>query len=332
MKMNNKKIKVVSLFSGCGGMDLGFTGGFNYLGKEYKKHNIEILFSNDFEPKACQTYNFNFENKAVCNDIKNINEKELPDCDIVVGGFPCQDFSLAGKRKGFDSERGNLYKEMLRVVNEKKPKVFVAENVEGISINLDGNNPLEVIVNQFRNIGYNVEYKLFNTAYYGVPQMRKRVIIIGVRNDLNKKPVFPEPVCNETNWLTAKDAIDDLWDKIDTDYVKNHTKNDYSKAKFMEHGKGQGNRKIEMNKPSVTIRAEHHGNIEGHYRTYDELHPEDRKSWRRLSVRECARLQSFPDSFVFHCAASSAYKQIGNAVPPVFAWHIADTVINIIES
>lgn len=329
--MNKINYKVVSLFSGCGGMDLGFEGNFTFLNKKYSSNPFEIVYANDFDKKACETYNYNFNNKAICDDINNVDEKNIPDCDIVIGGFPCQDFSLAGKRIGFNSQRGQLYKQMLRIVKSKMPKIFVAENVEGISINIENCSPLLKIIDEFKRVGYRVDYKLFNTADYEVPQMRKRVIIIGVREDLNVSPKFPAPVLSSEKWLTAKEAIDDLWDKLDTNYVKNHTSKDYSKAKFSENGKGQGNRQIEADKPSITIRAEHHGNIEGHYRSMSPNEPDNKKFWRRLSVRECARLQSFPDSFVFPCAASSAYKQIGNAVPPVFGWYIANNVLEILK-
>ena len=330
--MNKKKYKVVSLFSGCGGMDLGFEGGFTFLNKKYNYNPFEIIYSNDFEKKACETYNYNFKNKIICEDIHNINENKIPSCDVVIGGFPCQDFSLAGKRRGFSSKRGQLYKEMLRIVESKKPKVFVAENVEGISINIENSSPLLKIIDEFKKIGYRVDFQLFNTADYEVPQTRKRIIIIGVRNDLNCNPIFPKPVLSSDEWITAKQAIDDLWGKIDSNYVKNHTSKDYSKAKFSDSGKGQGNRQIEADKPSITIRAEHHGNIEGHYRSTNPNEPNNKKFWRRLSIRECARIQSFPDSFIFPCAASSAYKQIGNAVPPVFAWHIANNVLDILNN
>lgn len=329
--MSNKKYKVVSLFSGCGGMDLGFEGGFTYLNKKYKSNPFEIIYSNDFEKKACETYNYNFNNKIICDDINNINENDIPECDIVIGGFPCQDFSLAGKRKGFNSQRGQLYKQMLRVVKSKMPKIFIAENVEGIRIKIENSSPLLKIIDEFKNAGYKVNYQLFNTADYEVPQTRKRIIIIGVREDLKILPKFPKPILSSNNWITAKEAIDDLWDKIDCDYVQNHTSKDYSKAKFSENGKGQGNRQIEADKPSITIRAEHHGNIEGHYRSTKPEDPDNKNYWRRLSIRDCARIQSFPDSFIFPCAASSAYKQIGNAVPPVFAWHIANNVLEILK-
>jgi DNA (cytosine-5)-methyltransferase 1 len=207
---------------------------------------------------------------------------------------------------------------------------LVMENVEGMIKSIDGYSPISIIVQDFLNLGYNVKYQLFNTADYGVPQTRKRVIIMGVRKDLKAEPCFPEPFLSDANWVTAREAIEDLWTEMDSGTVPNHTSADYSKAKFQE--KGQGNKQIEADKPSVTIRAEHHGNIEGHYRSLKPEEPNNKDYWRRLSVRECARLQSFPDSFVFPCKSSSAYRQIGNAVPPVFAWRVAESILDILES
>jgi DNA (cytosine-5)-methyltransferase 1 len=325
--MNNYRL--VSLFCGCGGLDLGFVGNFEVLNKKYKKNKIDVVYANDFNDSACKTYNYNFEHKCECRDVCQINESELPECDIVIGGFPCQDFSLAGNRKGFAAERGVLYKQMLRIVEAKRPKVFVAENVEGIMLELDGIVPIEIIKKDFSSIGYKVKYQLFNTADYGVPETRKRVIIVGVRDDINKEYEYPKKTCK--NWISVKTAIDDLWDKLGTGEVPNHSFKDYSKAKFYPGGHGQGNRKLCPNIPSITIRAEHHGNIEGHYRTLDDSDPENVKNWRRLSVRECARIQTFPDNFVFPCGASSAYRQIGNAVPPVFGWHIAKSITDFLD-
>lgn len=319
----SKCINVVSLFCGCGGLDLGMVGGFQFLNKKYKKNNIEIVYANDVNASACKTYNHNFKAKCECLDINDVDYSALPDCDVVIGGFPCQDFSLAGKRKGFKTERGTLYKQMLNIVNYKRPKLFIAENVEGLILELDGYSPIHTIMEDFKDIGYQVQYKLFNTADFGVPQTRKRVIIVGVRSDINKKFEFPNSINEE--WITVKEGIDDLWNLLGTNFVANHTEKDYSKAKFNPNGKGQGNRRLDPNKPSVTIRAEHHGNIEGHYRTLND-DPTNVTNWRRLSVRECARIQSFPDNFVFPCGASSAYRQIGNAVPPVFSWYIAQQI------
>ena len=233
----NRVLKVISLFSGCGGMDLGFTGDFTVLGKQYDKNPYEIVFANDIIQKACDTYAHNFNHKAYCCDIKELDYSILPKADIVIGGFPCQDFSLAGKRKGLNAERGKLYLEMKKVIEHCQPMAFIAENVDGIRKNKAGDNisALEVILDDFRSIGYTVVYKVLNAADFGVPQNRIRVIIAGIRIDLQKNMRYPK----ETNgdnakvaWITAKYAIDDLWDKLDTTSIKNHTTRDYSKAKF----------------------------------------------------------------------------------------------------
>ena len=323
-----KVMKVISLFSGCGGMDLGFRGDFTFLGNHYDRNPYEIVFANDIIKKACDTYTHNFGHEAYCCDIKEIDYSLFPKADIVIGGFPCQDFSLSGKRKGLDAERGRLYLEMKKVIQHCRPTAFIAENVDGIRKNKSGTNlsALEIILNDFRNIGYKVTYKVLNAADFGVPQNRIRVIISGIRIDVNKKMKYPEETNgnnSEQAWVTAKDAIDDLWDKLDITPIKNHTTNDYSKAKFYPGRNLQGNCQIKADKPSPTIRSEHHGNIEGHYRSTNPDKPDDVTYWRRLSVRECARLQTFPDDFEFPVSSSDAYKQIGNAVPPVLAWHIA---------
>ena len=323
-----KILKVISLFSGCGGMDLGFRGDFSVFGRKYEKNPYEIVFSNDIIDRACQTYSYNFNHKPYCIDIRDLDYSVLPSADIVIGGFPCQDFSLAGKRKGLSADRGRLYLEMKKAIEHCNPIAFVAENVDGIRKGTKGDDTsaLDIILDDFRSIGYTVVYRALNAADYGVPQKRIRVIIIGIRNDLNKEIKYPIANYGETKdspWMSAKDAIDDLWDLIDKTDIKNHTAKDYSKAKFYPEKKMQGNCQIKSDKPAPTIRSEHHGNIEGHYRSRNTIDPTDVTGWRRLSVRECARLQSFPDNFVFPVSSSDAYKQIGNAVPPILAWHIA---------
>lgn len=324
---SDRVFTVVSLFSGCGGKDLGVRGDFTVFGRHYEKNNFDIIWANDIEKHACTTYRHNFKHDIVCADIKNVDINIIPKADIVIGGFPCQDFSVAGLRKGLNTERGQLYLEMKRVVEHCQPLAFIAENVEGLT-NINGSNEtIEIIKEDFAKCGYNVTYNLFNACDYGVPQTRKRVFIIGIRKDLNKNIYFPKPVREQYStdrpWMTAQEAIDDLWDKLDDPNIFNHTTKDVSKAKFYEGKKLQGNCRIAADKPSVTIRAEHHGNIEGHYRTYNPDNPNDITGWRRLSVRECARLQTFPDNFEFKGAASNTYKQVGNAVPPVLGWYIA---------
>jgi len=317
--------KVISLFSGCGGKDLGVLGGFNFLNQFYGSNDFEIVFANDFTSHACKTYSANFNHDILFDDIRNVDVKKLPRADIVIGGFPCQDFSMSGNRNGFDSERGMLYLQMKRVIDEIKPTLFVAENVEGLT-NLNGDETIEKIKDDLSSSGYLVSHHLFNAADFGVPQSRKRVFIIGIKNDLLDinipYPIQTHRQVGNLKWLTSKDAIDELWFEMDTGNFKNHTSKDYSKAKFYPGRKMQGNLRIDPNKPSPTIRSEHHGNIEGHYRCLGDNETEDVTKWRRLSIRECARLQTFPDNFIFPLSPSSSYKVIGNAVPPVLAWHI----------
>lgn len=235
---SKEKLKVVSLFSGCGGMDLGFKGDFKFLDKFYEENPYEIVYANDIKESACKTYSYNFKHNSICADIKEINIENIPKCDIVIGGFPCQDFSLAGKRKGFLAERGRLYIEMKNVVAKTKPKAFIAENVDGIRNNIvdNKNSALDVIINDFNSIGYQTTYKVLNASNYGVPQNRVRVIIMGIRNDLFKGFFYPLETYgknkNQKQILTAKDAIDDLWNCLGDTLIPNHTEKDYSKAKF----------------------------------------------------------------------------------------------------
>lgn len=342
-----KSYNVISLFSGLGGMDLGFHGDFKFLEEKYSKNPFNIVFANDIFKQAAEIYESNFKHKVEQRSIEDLDlNTDLPNTkiDIVLGGFPCQSFSYAGKRKGLNDPRGQLYKQMIRVIEHYKPKMFIAENVDGIR-NLkkdqDGlvinKSALDIILQDFQSVGYNVLYHVLNAADYGVPQIRKRVIIMGIRSDLGKssdifypRPLFSENGIDKKLWRTAKDGIDDLWDRVNAPDITNHTSRDISKAKFYVGRKMQGNNRISENRPSPTIRAEHHGNIEGHYRTFLE-DENDIAGWRRLSVRECGRLQSFPDNFIFTASASSAYKAIGNAVPPVMAWHIARAVLYSLE-
>jgi DNA (cytosine-5)-methyltransferase 1 len=318
-----KTYKVVSLFGGCGGLDYGFQGGFEIFNRHYEANPFEVIWSNDIYPQAADTYRANIGDHIIVGDITEIPNEELPThADVVLGGFPCQDFSVAGKRQGINVKRGRLYLELKRVIDHIKPKIFVAENVEGL-VNMAGGVVLEAIKDDFRNSGYKVSHHLLHAADYGVPQIRKRVFIVGVREDIDADYLPPIPT-HENKWMTAKEALDDLWGKEDDEKILNHSQ--ISRAKFYPGRRMQGNSRIKADQPSVTIRAEHHGNIEAHYRTYDDNNPEDMANWRRLTVRECARIQTFPDYFEFIGSATHTYKQIGNAVPPVLAWHVAKAV------
>lgn len=324
------KLTTVSLFSGCGGMDKGFIGDFavfeNRNKKYFSSNSFNIVWANDIDPGAVETYKLNIGQHIESVDIALIANEEIPDCDVVIGGFPCQDFSIAGKQKGFKAERGNLYKQMIRVVQNKKPKAFVAENVKNILNpklwDSTRNQPvIKTICEDFEKLGYIVQYKCLNAPDYGIPQNRKRVFIVGIRNDIKSKFFFPEPM---HPLMTSKEAIDDLWGKESDSKIFNHNQVSLAKFRPVSQNGMQGNEMIPANAPSHTMRAEHHMNIQAHYRT---LHPEndtdDRSYWRRLTVREAARLQTFPDQFKFVGSKSDCYKQVGNAVPPMLGWYIA---------
>lgn len=330
VQKNGLTFKVASLFSGCGGLDLGFTGNFDVFEGKFKKHfsktSFEVVWANDIDKDAVLSYKQNIGEHIICRDITKVDTSEIPECDIVLGGFPCQDFSIAGKQKGFASERGNLYKEMVRVIEAKRPLAFVAENVKNIIspklIDLERNQPvIDTIIQDFKELGYDVKYKCLYAPDYGIPQKRERVIIVGTRKDLEVD--FKYPMSNH-GLMTSKDAIDDLWGKEDDETIFNH--NQVSLAKFRPPSSvgTQGNQMIPENAPSHVMRAEHHMNIQAHYRSLDpngDLN--NRFFWRRLTVREAARLQTFPDDFKFIGNKSSSYKQVGNAVPPILGWYVA---------
>ena len=314
---SNKTYSLVSLFAGCGGLDLGFVGGFNYLGKKYPKRRFELTWANDIDEPSCQTFKHNFGHDIVCGDIRELLKNDVvpAKADIVVGGFPCQDFSLAGKRRGFNSERGLLYRSMMEVIKKTKPLVFVAENVKGL-LSMNNGDAIKTIEKDFEKLGYHVAKHLYLAADYGVPQARERVIIVGTNKEKGlPKFEHPKPILAKNRWLTLKKAIGDLADKKEGE-VANHF---WSKAKMFKGT--QGNTLVSADKIGPTMRAEHHGNIEWHW-----------NGERRLSAREAARIQSFPDDFVFLPATSSAYKQIGNAVPPVMAWHVATAIQKFLDN
>lgn len=301
----SKKYKTISLFSGCGGMDLGFLGGFQFLNKTYHKHNFDIIWANEIDEHAVRTYRHNIGNHIVHGDIWEYINNTPSTADIIIGGFPCQDISINGKGMGITGQRSGLYKAMLVAIDKIRPKIFIAENVKGLLMK-HHRQDLETVLNDFRNLGYLVDYYLLNAADFGVPQTRERVIIIG------RLPNIPELIIEKTihdkNYITAADAIHDLINKPEDEKI-NHI---WSKA---NKSPDQGNRRLIEGRPGYTIRAECHGNIQWHY-----------KLNRRISMREAARIQSFPDTFIFQSKLRATERQIGNAVPPVMSWHIAAAV------
>lgn len=301
-----KGLRVVSLFSGAGGLDLGF---------KMAGHNI--VWANDLYEDAVETYRKNLGSHIVCKDISLIPTEEIPDCDIVIGGFPCQGFSVANTKRNIKDERNVLYKQLIRVISAKKPKFFLAENVKGIT-NLAKGKVFEMILNDFTSIGYKVQYKILNSADYGVPQQRLRVIIIGIRNDIGFDYQYPEPTHNKeqtlwlSKWVSVAEALASIPDPDSPNNLSNHQ---YSKYKLEFNGY-LGHRQLDPTKPAptVTARGDNKGGV------VILPHPNGK---RRMSARELATIQSFPLDYVFCGPLSSVYRQIGNAVPPLLAYAVA---------
>ena len=297
---------VVSLFSGCGGMDLGFKGGFAFLGNRYKRLSFKITWACELNEAACRTYRQNVSNHICQGDIWELMNSLPQQADVVVGGFPCQDISVNGKGAGIAGKRSGLYRAMVEVVERTRPKIFVAENVKGLLMRHHA-DALKKVLADFRAIGYDVTYQLYHAADYGVPQTRERVIIVGTLPGV-RLFVPPKPTLTANNYITAMEAIHDLIDLPEDESI-NHI---WSRA---NRSPDQGDRRLVADRAGYTIRAECHGNIQWHY----ELP-------RRISMREAARIQSFPDNFIFDSKLRETERQIGNAVPPILAWHIAKAV------
>jgi DNA (cytosine-5)-methyltransferase 1 len=305
--LNNSEntIKIVSLFAGCGGLDFGFHNNPKY------KH----VLVNDFDKDACDTYEHNFGIKPICCDVKTLTD--IPDFDLLMGGFPCQGFSMANPYRTEADERNKLYLEILRILNQKKPSYFILENVKGIlnmggyDTELDKKNKtgriVKNIVEDLKMCGYKVQYKLFELKKFNIPQKRERVIFIGVRNDINFE--INCPVGNNTE-LTLKDAIGNL----PIDYI-NEIQHIGTKHKCNVNG-FLGNRELKWDEPSPTITGRGGGSGGPVIHNHPSLK-------RRLTIRECARIQTFPDNFIFKGSVSSMYKQIGNAVPCNFSVYLS---------
>ncbi len=308
---NANRYTVVSLFSGCGGMDLGFKGGFTVFGENYAKNPFEIVWANDINEAACRTYKRNLGAEIFCGDIWQAIDQLPSSCDVLIGGFPCQDISVNGKGAGVDGKKSGLYRAMVEAVRKLKPKIFIAENVKGLLMQ-HNKKSLERVLSDFKDLGYDISYQLYHAADYGVPQTRERVIIVGTKRGVSAFSP-PKPERDKNSWISAKDAIADL-ERLEEDPAFNHI---WSKAAKSAE---QGNRRLLPDRPAYTIRAECHGNIQFHY-----------KLRRRISMREAARFQSFPDDFIFESKLRETERQIGNAVPPILAWHVARAVAETLK-
>ena len=301
------KHRVVSMFSGCGGMDLGFRGGFTVFGRHYPQLPFKVIWANDLNAAACRTYRHNLDAGIRQGDIWTQMETLPEQCDALIGGFPCQDISVNGKGAGVNGARSGLYRAMVEAVSRLQPKVFVAENVKGLLMRHNAES-LRKVAADFSGLGYEVSFNLHQASDYGVPQSRERVFIVGTRPGAAPFRPAPHPHPYATTPMTAGEALDDLKsvaENPDTNHI-------WSRA---SKSPDQGSRRLRPDRPAHTIRAECHGNIQFHY----ELD-------RRISMREAARLQSFPDSFIFRSKLRETERQVGNAVPPILAWHVAVAV------
>lgn len=299
-------MNVVSLFSGAGGLDYGFI---------MAGHNI--LWANDLYEDAVKTYRKNIGNHIVCKDISLIDTNNIPNCDIVIGGFPCQGFSVANTKRHIKDTRNTLYKQLIRVIHAKRPTFFLAENVKGI-LSLGKGEVIKEIISDFQSIGYKVKYKLLNAADYGVPQTRMRVIIVGVCEDIDFDYQYPEPTNSQYGSLTTAQwvSVGEIMDEIpDPDLPNNLPNHQYSKYKLGFNGY-IGHRPLDPSKPAPTVtgRGDDKGGV------VILPHP---NGLRRMSGRELAAVQSFPLNYEFCGSLSSVYRQIGNAVPPLLSYAVA---------
>jgi DNA (cytosine-5)-methyltransferase 1 len=304
---------VVSYFSGCGGLDLGFRGDFRYRDSNYVKLPFDIKVAYDNEPRCVETYNGYFGEHAKCDNLEEINVKSVPQATVLIGGFPCQEFSSCGPLGGIESERGRLYKTLINYMDEHKPAVVVGENVINLE-RMDDGNVLKIITTDFSNAGYEVQVWNLFAPDYGIPQRRARLFFICVRNDVFEKYGFPVKPEAEfiNNHRSIEWAIGDLINITD-DSIPNQDQ--YFGAARAKKGNGQGDESNKKDKPAYTIRANPKSRVQFHY-FLD----------RRLTVRECARIQTFPDDFIFNHAKTASISQIGNAVPPVLAYIVAQSI------
>jgi DNA (cytosine-5)-methyltransferase 1 len=337
-KEGRKKVKnkprVVSLFSGCGGLDLGF-----------HQANFDVIYANDIEPSVKATYEHNIGNIFI-EDFCKVKKEDLPGCDVILAGIPCQPFSNAGNRGSMNDKRGNLFKEVMKAIDCKQPSIVVFENVRGFMSSKDDEGiPMpERIKRELKKHKYNLYYKLLNSADFEVPQNRYRVFMIGIREDIDKGLEFPLPILDKQN-STVENVLSKLPPKDEEFEVWPLSPQSLKMAKHIPPGGSWKNVPTKslperLKKIKREIKKYRSPNF---YRRFalDEImgtitaaatpensgiiHPHED---RRYSVREIARFQSFPDEFKFiGCSTTQKYKMIGNAVPVNLAYHVATVIL-----
>jgi DNA (cytosine-5)-methyltransferase 1 len=320
-----ERLKTVSLFCGCGGMDLGFTGGFQFLNKWYKKNNFKIIHASDYDKYPVAIYNGNFDHNAEVKNVLEVSPGDFPDHDVLIGGFPCQSFSIVAqnpRRLGYDDERGKLFFEMCKILKEKQPKAFVAENVKGL-LSANDKQAFPLILENFKSQGYNLKYKVLNSADFGIPQKRERVFIIGFKSkdDYNKFN-FPKPFLESENHIPLSSVLHSEKYVTDKYYFSERAVKGMKKAKKnMNKGRAQN-----ISEPCNTVTS-HLAKVSLNS-TDPVLKPNGR--YRRFTPTEVKRIQSFPESFELVGSDTRIYKALGNAVPPVLMWHVTRSLQNVL--
>jgi len=336
VNQSGKAFTCVELFAGAGGLALGL-----------EKAGFENLLSNDFDKDSCNTLKSNRPNwNVICDSIENLAKQDLlkklnlkeGDLDLLSGGYPCQSFSYAGKRLGLNDVRGTMFYYYAKILKQLKPKMFLAENVKGL-VNHDGGKTLKTMINVFEEIGYHVQYKVLNAWDYGVAEKRERIVIIGIRNDIKVEYEYPipheyKPVLKDVlknvpesegaKYPQSKKEVFDLvppggcWRDLPDDIAKKYMKGSY----YLGGGKTGMARRLSWDEPSLTILCS------PCMKQTDRCHPDES---RPFTVRESARIQSFPDEWQFSGSINSKYKQIGNAVPVNLAKEIGLSIIKALK-
>lgn len=326
-------MKLASLFTGAGGLDLGF-----------EKAGFHTVWANEYDPTIWETFETNFpKTKLDRRSIVDISSSDLPEVDGIIGGPPCQSWSEAGAGRGIKDKRGQLFYDYIRILKEKQPKFFLAENVSGI-LHPKHSEAFSNIIKEFGKAGYEVSYKLLNAHHYNVPEDRLRVIVVGYHKKIGKKFEFPDP---QPHRPTLKDAIYDLR-LAKPAKTGNRTNGESLKVPNHEYMTGgfstiymSRNRVRSWKEPSFTIQAG------GRHAPLHPMAPKMKfisqnkrvfvpgkeKLYRRLSVRECARIQTFPDNFIFrYNNIADGYKMVGNAVPVNFAYYLAKKIMGDLKT
>jgi len=307
---------VVSFFSGCGGLELGLLGGFQVFGQQYEALPFSVQYAADNSEDAVTCFKLNLGEHIFLDDLTSVDHARLPRAELLIGGFPCQDFSSSGSKTGFSGERGMLYLTMIKYLRAHKPMIVLGENVAHLG-RLASGAYLKRIVADVEAQGYRVEVWEIYGPDFGLPQSRRRLFIVGVRADLPGFPSKPKAT-HSSKFFTIDEALSDL-EGINSEQVCNQSQ--FFVATRATSGGGQGDHRNRRGEVSYCIRANSRGRIQFHYSLP-----------RRLTVRECARLQSFPDSFVFPFTTQRNLTLIGNAVPPIVGHVIGKALASYFSS